>query len=253
MIAALRARRRLFNAGVVVFCLGLLGYALFLQHYRGLDPCPLCLFQRIAVIGAHRGLRAGHAGGRWLASAAHRGFRADRSGGGRRLWRCHPPPLHPVAAAGHGAGLRRHARLHVGCVPRDGRAAQGAHRLGRVRKDRLDLPGPRHAGLGADLAGDPGHTGRAGELARAARPQPSRRRRRFQVHVVQGVDFVQPDRFVDLVDACVGHAQFHHLRAQRGDEPPIRGAAAGAELRRLARDDSLLAAHTPSDSAPGGV
>lgn len=50
MIAALRARRRLFNAGVVVFCLGLLGYALFLQYYRGLDPCPLCLFQRIAVI-----------------------------------------------------------------------------------------------------------------------------------------------------------------------------------------------------------
>ncbi len=50
MIAVLRARRRLVNGAVVVFCLGLLGYALFLQHYRGLDPCPLCLFQRVAVI-----------------------------------------------------------------------------------------------------------------------------------------------------------------------------------------------------------
>lgn len=51
LMAAMRARRRVVNAGVVVFCLGLLGYALFLQYFRGLDPCPLCLFQRIAVIG----------------------------------------------------------------------------------------------------------------------------------------------------------------------------------------------------------
>jgi protein dithiol:quinone oxidoreductase len=51
LIAAMRARRRLVDVGVVVFCLCLLGYALFLQYYRGLDPCPLCLFQRIAIIG----------------------------------------------------------------------------------------------------------------------------------------------------------------------------------------------------------
>ena len=51
LIAALRARRRLVNVGVGVFCLGLLGYGLFLQHYRGLEPCPLCVFQRIAIIG----------------------------------------------------------------------------------------------------------------------------------------------------------------------------------------------------------
>jgi disulfide bond formation protein DsbB len=51
LLGALRARRRLVDAGVVVFCLGLLGFALYLQYYRGLDPCPLCLFQRIAVIG----------------------------------------------------------------------------------------------------------------------------------------------------------------------------------------------------------
>jgi protein dithiol:quinone oxidoreductase len=50
LLSAMRARRRLVNVGVVVFCLGLLGYALFLQYHRGLDPCPLCLFQRIAII-----------------------------------------------------------------------------------------------------------------------------------------------------------------------------------------------------------
>jgi disulfide bond formation protein DsbB len=51
LIAVMRARRRLVDVGVVAFCLALLGYALFLQYYRGLDPCPLCLFQRIAIIG----------------------------------------------------------------------------------------------------------------------------------------------------------------------------------------------------------
>jgi disulfide bond formation protein DsbB len=32
-------------------CVAMLAYALFLQHYRGLEPCPLCIFQRMAVIG----------------------------------------------------------------------------------------------------------------------------------------------------------------------------------------------------------
>lgn len=31
-------------------CLGLLGYALYAQHQMFLDPCPLCIFQRIAFM-----------------------------------------------------------------------------------------------------------------------------------------------------------------------------------------------------------
>lgn len=31
-------------------CLALMAYALFAQHVLHLDPCPLCIFQRIAVI-----------------------------------------------------------------------------------------------------------------------------------------------------------------------------------------------------------
>jgi disulfide bond formation protein DsbB len=31
-------------------CAGLMGYALYAQHVLGLEPCPLCIFQRIAVI-----------------------------------------------------------------------------------------------------------------------------------------------------------------------------------------------------------
>ncbi len=39
-----------FLAGVLV-CAGLLAYALYSQYQMGLDPCPLCIFQRVAFIG----------------------------------------------------------------------------------------------------------------------------------------------------------------------------------------------------------
>jgi disulfide bond formation protein DsbB len=51
ILDGLRARRRQVDVVVVLACLAMLGYALFLQYYRGLDPCPLCLFQRIAIMG----------------------------------------------------------------------------------------------------------------------------------------------------------------------------------------------------------
>ncbi len=33
-----------------VICAALLGFGLYLQHVDGLDPCPLCVFQRVAFI-----------------------------------------------------------------------------------------------------------------------------------------------------------------------------------------------------------
>ncbi|PWQ97704.1 disulfide bond formation protein B [Leucothrix pacifica] len=33
-----------------ILCLLMLGFALFSQHYLGLEPCPLCIFQRVAVM-----------------------------------------------------------------------------------------------------------------------------------------------------------------------------------------------------------
>ncbi|MDX1512496.1 MAG: disulfide bond formation protein B [Gammaproteobacteria bacterium] len=43
------SQRWLF-AGGVVLCAGLLATALYFQHVMGLEPCPLCIFQRVFVI-----------------------------------------------------------------------------------------------------------------------------------------------------------------------------------------------------------
>jgi protein dithiol:quinone oxidoreductase len=42
--------RRIAYLMAFAVCAGLIGYALYLQYIDGLDPCPLCVFQRIAVI-----------------------------------------------------------------------------------------------------------------------------------------------------------------------------------------------------------
>ena len=42
--------RRLLNAGGFLACAGMMGFALYAQHVLLLDPCPLCIFQRIATI-----------------------------------------------------------------------------------------------------------------------------------------------------------------------------------------------------------
>ncbi len=52
-------------------CVGLMTYALYAQHGLGLEPCPLCIFQRVAVIATGLVFLAGslhgpRAGGRWL-------------------------------------------------------------------------------------------------------------------------------------------------------------------------------------------
>src|ERR1700744_2002191 len=41
--------RRLVNFAGVFACVALLAYALYTQFELGLDPCPLCLFQRVGV------------------------------------------------------------------------------------------------------------------------------------------------------------------------------------------------------------
>jgi disulfide bond formation protein DsbB len=41
--------RRQVNFGGALVCALLLAYAYYLQYFQGLEPCPLCIFQRVAV------------------------------------------------------------------------------------------------------------------------------------------------------------------------------------------------------------
>lgn len=78
---------------VFVACVGLLAYAYYAQHRMFLDPCPLCIFQRIAF--AWIGLFA-------LAGALH-----NPTGGGRWFY-----GLGVFAGAAVGAGIAvRHVQL----------------------------------------------------------------------------------------------------------------------------------------------
>ena len=54
-------------------CIGLMAYALYAQYHLHLDPCPLCIFQRVAVIAI---------GLVFLAGALH----APNSSGARRTY-----------------------------------------------------------------------------------------------------------------------------------------------------------------------
>jgi disulfide bond formation protein DsbB len=46
----LTINRRVGNALGFIACAALMAYALYSQHVLGLEPCPLCIFQRVAVI-----------------------------------------------------------------------------------------------------------------------------------------------------------------------------------------------------------
>lgn len=65
--------RRIY-LGVAAAALGLISAALFMQHVVGLNPCPLCIFQRVAyfLLAAAAGLaawRAPRPSARWFALA----------------------------------------------------------------------------------------------------------------------------------------------------------------------------------------
>lgn len=42
--------KRLLNFAAALICAAMMGFALYAQHVMLLDPCPLCILQRIAVI-----------------------------------------------------------------------------------------------------------------------------------------------------------------------------------------------------------
>ena len=85
--------RQVVNFAGFAVCCGLMGFALFAQHVLLLDPCPLCVFQRVAVISI---------GVIFLVAALH-----NPAGAGRFVYGL----LLGLAAIGGGAVAGRHAWL----------------------------------------------------------------------------------------------------------------------------------------------
>jgi len=85
--------RRVVNFAGFAVCSGLMGFALFAQHVLLLDPCPLCVFQRVAVISI---------GIIFLVAALH-----NPQGAGRIVYGV----LLALAAGGGAAVAGRHAWL----------------------------------------------------------------------------------------------------------------------------------------------
>ena len=149
---ATRSARRWANAAGVAVVVGLMGYALYAQHVVGLEACPLCILQRMAMIAL---------GFVFAVAALH----APRGAGARAY-----AVLGAVAALA-GMGISGwHVRLQ-NLPPAEGRprAAPGFdYDHGRVRLARRrcamiftgsgecaevnwDVPRPQHAGLGLHL------------------------------------------------------------------------------------------------------
>lgn len=85
--------RRWLNLGGFLVCAGLMGFALFAQHVLLLEPCPLCVLQRVAVISL---------GTVFLVAAIH-----DPQAWGRRIY-----AGLVLLAAGGGVGIAGwHVRL----------------------------------------------------------------------------------------------------------------------------------------------
>ncbi len=46
----MRFTPRLIHLAIFLACAGLIGFALYLQHSLGLEPCPMCILQRYAFV-----------------------------------------------------------------------------------------------------------------------------------------------------------------------------------------------------------
>ncbi len=101
-----RLSARTFFFALFLFCAGLLGFGLYLQHYVGLEPCPMCIMQRyalalvgvIALLGGLHGPRNG--GARVYAAAI---LLTSLAGGGvaaRQSWIQRYPPEIPECGPG---------------------------------------------------------------------------------------------------------------------------------------------------------
>ncbi len=99
-VARMPSPRVLF-AGLFAWCAGLIGYALWLQHADGQEPCPLCILQRyafmaigvVALAGTAVAARRASVGTRIVAALALVIALAGAGVAARQSWLQHHPPL----------------------------------------------------------------------------------------------------------------------------------------------------------------
>ncbi|MGQ0587848.1 MAG: disulfide bond formation protein B [Gammaproteobacteria bacterium] len=89
--------RQLFALGFLA-SVGAMAFVLYLEHFRGLEPCPMCVFQRVAMVAAGLVFLAGaihapRATGRWAYSGLA-GLAATAGAGiaARHVWLQNLPP-----------------------------------------------------------------------------------------------------------------------------------------------------------------
>ncbi|MES2919282.1 MAG: disulfide bond formation protein B [Pseudomonadota bacterium] len=99
---------RLTNLGIFLLTVVAMLFALWLQHYQHLEPCPLCVFQRVAMIAtgavalvAFLHGPAGRLGRRLYAGLTLLAVAGGVAVAGRHVWLQHLPP-EQVPACGPG-------------------------------------------------------------------------------------------------------------------------------------------------------
>ena len=102
--------RRVLNLAAFLVCAGMMAFALYAEHKLFMDPCPLCVFQRISVIGIGIAflLLAIHDPGAGWARRIYLGFLGLAAAGGvivagRHVWLQSLPP-DKVPSCGPGLG-----------------------------------------------------------------------------------------------------------------------------------------------------
>lgn len=102
--------RRVLNLAAFLVCAGMMAFALYAEHKLFMDPCPLCVFQRISVIGIGIAflLLAIHDPGPGWAKRIYLGFLGLAAAGGivvagRHVWLQSLPP-DKVPSCGPGLG-----------------------------------------------------------------------------------------------------------------------------------------------------
>src|SRR5262245_281038 len=123
------ASRRVFTL-IFLVCAGLLGYALYLQHWQGLDPCPWCVVQRlgfmlvglIALVGAIQGQAR-----RGIAVYSTLGFLAATAG---------------AAAGAYHVGLQSYPVRAAKCVGSTVELVLDRLQIGKLAPSLLQYDGP---------------------------------------------------------------------------------------------------------------